>query len=48
MDNEMISAGWKCLLLWQILIPEGCLNKRDLGGGQGGEHFIMCAETTNP
>ena len=44
MDNEVISAGWWCLLLWQILISGGAF-KQEGSGGRGGEHFNMCAET---
>ena len=38
MDNEMISAGWWCLLLWQILISGGAFKQEGSGGG-GGEEF---------
>ena len=44
MDNEMISAGWYCLLFWQILISGGAFKQEGSGAG-GGDHFNMCAET---
>ena len=50
-DNEVISAGWWCLLLWQILILGGAFEQEGSGrGGEGGRvgHFNMCAETINP
>ena len=49
-DNEVMSAGWQCLLLWQILIFGGAFEQEGSGGAGGGGragHFNMCAETIN-
>ena len=46
--NEVISAGWLCLLLWQIYILGGAFEQEGSGGGgRGGRagHFNTRAET---
>ena len=49
MDNEVISAGWWCLLLWQILISGGAFKQEGSGGrGAGGRAFQYVRGNYNP
>ena len=34
-DNEVISAGWQCFLLWHILILGGAFDQQGSGRGAG-------------
>ena len=40
-DNEVIPAGWKCLLLWQIWILGGAFEQEGSGGGAGGGRGVF-------
>ena len=39
----MISAGWQCSLLWQILIVGGSFEQEGSGGAGGGRNTSICA-----
>ena len=39
-ENEVISAGWLCLLLWQILIFGGAFEQEGSGGAGGTIKYV--------